>query len=228
MATLFSRVILNGKRVHTGVDRRRAGEFHRHAPCLACDACLQHRCRRGARLALRWIPGSENNNQETVMDQPVRPVPAGFNTVTPHLVCAGAAAAIDFYRQAFSAVEVGRMPMPDGRIAHAELRIGDSRIMLADAFPEYGSVGPQALKGTPVYIHLYVEDADAAWAQALAAGATPVMPLADMFWGDRYGQVEDPFGHRWSIATHQRDLTIPQMQAAMAGMMPSAGAGAGQ
>jgi len=153
------------------------------------------------------------------MSEAVRPIPEGFHSVTPHLVCAGAAAAIDFYKQAFGAAEVGRLPMPDGRVAHAEIRIGDSRIMLADDFPEYGSHGPQTLKGTPVYIHLYVNDADAAWDQALAAGAKPVMPLADMFWGDRYGQVEDPFGHRWSIATHQREVTPEQMQIDMQKMM---------
>lgn len=149
------------------------------------------------------------------MNHPVRPVPEGFGTVTPHLICAGAAAAIDFYRQALGAVEVGRMPMPDGRIAHAELRIGDSRIMLADDFPEYGSVGPQALKGTPVYLHLYVDDADALFEQAVAAGAKAVMPMADMFWGDRYGEVVDPFGHKWAIATHLRDVTPEQIQAGM-------------
>jgi uncharacterized glyoxalase superfamily protein PhnB len=98
---------------------------------------------------------------------------------------------------------------------HAQMRIGDSPIMLADAFPDWGSNGPPALKGTPVVIHLYVNDADAVWQQAVDAGAKPVMPLADMFWGDRYGQVEDPFGHRWSIATHKRDMTPEQMQAEM-------------
>jgi uncharacterized glyoxalase superfamily protein PhnB len=152
------------------------------------------------------------------MQQQVRPIPEGFHTVTPHLVCAGAAEAIAFYTQAFGAVEIGRMPMPDGRLGHAELRIGDSRIMLADAFPEWGSNGPLALKGTTVFIHLYVQDADAAWNQAVAAGAKPVMPLSDTFWGDRYGQVEDPFGHRWSIATHKRDVTVEEMQAAMQAM----------
>ena len=159
------------------------------------------------------------------MTEPARPIPEGFHSVTPHLVCAGAAAAIDFYKQAFGAVEVGRMPMPDGRLGHAEIRIGDSRVMLADAFPEYGSKGPQDLQGTPVFIHLYVEDADAVFAQALAAGAKPVMPLADMFWGDRYGQVDDPFGHRWSIATHKQDLTIEQMQEGMQQMMSQADPG---
>jgi PhnB protein len=145
----------------------------------------------------------------------VRPIPEGMHTVTPHLVCDGAADALAFYAQAFGAVEMGRMEGPGGKIMHAQMTIGDSHIMLADAFPEYGSRGPLDLQGTPVVIHLYVPDADATWEQALAAGAKPVMPLSDMFWGDRYGQVVDPFGHRWSIATHQRDMTPEQMQAAM-------------
>jgi uncharacterized glyoxalase superfamily protein PhnB len=146
------------------------------------------------------------------MQAQVRPIPEGFHTVTPHLVCAGAADALAFYKQAFGAEELSRMPGPGGKIMHAEMRIGDARIMLADDFPDYGSLGPLALKGTPVYIHLYVEDANAVFAQAVEAGAKPVMPLADMFWGDRYGQIEDPFGHKWSIATHQRDVTPEQMQ----------------
>ena len=153
------------------------------------------------------------------MQEQVRAIPEGFHSITPHLVCAGAADAIEFYKKAFGAVEMSRMPGPGGKIMHAELRIGDSPIMLADDFPDYGSNGPLALKGTPVYIHLYVRDADVAWEQALAAGAQPVMPLADMFWGDRYGQVVDPFGHKWSIATHKRDVTPAQMQEDMMKMM---------
>jgi len=156
------------------------------------------------------------------MSEQARPIPEGFHSVTPHLVCGDAAAAIDFYKQAFGAVEVGRMAMPGGKIGHAEIRIGDSRVMLADAFPEYGSNDPLALKGSPVAIHLYVENADAVWDQAIAAGATPVMPLADAFWGDRYGQVQDPFGHRWSIATHRRDVSMDEMQDAMKQMMAQA------
>nr|WP_314544124.1 VOC family protein [uncultured Massilia sp.] len=157
--------------------------------------------------------------------QQARPIPEGFHTVTPHLVCEGAAEALAFYARAFGAVEVGRMAGPDGKIMHAEMRIGDSRIMLADDFPDYGSRGPKALGGSAVAIHLYVPDADAAWEQAIGAGATPVMPLEDAFWGDRYGQVMDPFGHRWSIATHQRDLSLEQIEEAMKTMMPPAGAG---
>ena len=154
------------------------------------------------------------------MNQAVRPIPEGYRTVTPHLVCDKAGEAIDFYKKAFGAVELARMPGPDGRIMHAELRIGDSPIMLADAFPEFGSQGPLALKGSPVTIHLYVNDADAAWARALEAGARPTMELADMFWGDRYGQVADPFGHHWSIATHKRDMTDEQIMEAMRDMQP--------
>jgi uncharacterized glyoxalase superfamily protein PhnB len=156
------------------------------------------------------------------MSQPATPIPEDFHTVTPHLVCEGAADALAFYAKAFGAVEVARMATPDGKIMHAEMRIGDSLVMVADDFPDYGSVGPRALKGTPVAIHLYVPDADALWAQALAAGAEPTMPLADMFWGDRYGQVVDPFGHQWSIATHQRDLTPEQIEAGMRSMTEGA------
>lgn len=159
------------------------------------------------------------------MSQPaspsVSPIPEGFRSITPHLVCEGAAEALAFYQRVFGAVEVARMDGPGGKIMHAEMRIGDSMVMLADAFPEYGSRGPRALQGTPVTIHLYVDDADAVWERALAAGATVQMPLEDAFWGDRYGQVVDPFGHLWSIATHQRDLTPEQIEEAMHKAMPA-------
>ena len=159
------------------------------------------------------------------MTEQTRAIPEGFHSVTPHLVVDGAAAAIDFYKQAFGAIELGRMDTPDGKIGHAEIRIGNSRMMLADAFPDYGSNSPLTLKGSPVVIHLYVENADAVWDQALAAGARPTMPLADAFWGDRYGQVEDPFGHRWSIATHQRDVSEEEMRQALENMRAEAGEG---
>jgi len=163
------------------------------------------------------------------MQEQVRAIPEGFHTVTPHLVCAGAAEALEFYKNAFGATEIGRMPGPGGKIMHAEIRIGDSRVMLADDFPDWGSKGPLALKGTPVFIHLYVNDADATWQQAVAAGARPIMPMADTFWGDRYGQVEDPFGHRWSIATHKRDMTPEQIQEEMQkAMQQSQGCGGQQ
>ncbi|MCD2518599.1 VOC family protein [Massilia sp. G4R7] len=154
------------------------------------------------------------------MKQATRAIPEGFHSITPHLVCEGAARALDFYRDCFGAVEVSRMPGPDGRIMHAELRIGDSMVMLADDFPDYGSPGPIALKGSPVVMHLYVRDADAVWERAMAAGAKPLMPLGDAFWGDRYGQFLDPFGHRWAVATHQRDMTPDEIQEAMAKEMP--------
>lgn len=154
------------------------------------------------------------------MSQSASPIPEGFHSITPHLVCENAAEALAFYQRAFGAQEVGRMDGPGGKIMHAELRIGDSMLMLADAFPEYGSRGPRALQGTPVTIHMYVEDADAVWQRAIDAGATVEMPLEDAFWGDRYGQVIDPFGHRWSIATHQRDMTPQQIEEAMRSAMP--------
>lgn len=149
------------------------------------------------------------------MTQPVKPIPEGMHSLTPHLVCAGAAEAIEFYRRAFGAVEGSRLAGPDGKIMHAYLRIGDSALFLFDEMPQYGALGPKALKGSPVTIHLYVEDVDATVARAVAAGARLTMPVADMFWGDRYGQVEDPFGHRWSVATHVRDLSQEEIEQGM-------------
>lgn len=145
----------------------------------------------------------------------VKAVPEGMHTVTPHLVCAGAAAAIDFYKKAFNAVELARLPGPQGRLMHAVIRIGDSHVMLVDEMPEWGALGPKSLTGSPVTIHLYVEDVDAFAARAIAAGAKITMPIADMFWGDRYGKLEDPFGHQWSVATHLRDVSPEEAQKAM-------------
>lgn len=145
----------------------------------------------------------------------VKPIPDGMHTVTPHLVCAGALDAIAFYEKAFGAQSMGAMKAPDGKIMHAMIRIGDSPVMLVDEFPEWGSLGPKSLKGSPVTLHLYVQDVDATVAQAVAAGAKITMPVADMFWGDRYGKLEDPFGHQWSVATHKQDLTPEQMQEGM-------------
>ena len=142
-------------------------------------------------------------------------IPQGMRSVTPHLVCAGAAQAIEFYKKAFGAVEEARLPGSDGKLMHAMLRIGDSQIMLADEMPEWGALGPKALKGSPVTIHLYVDDADAFANRAVAAGAKITMPVADMFWGDRYGKLEDPFGHQWSVGTHVRDVSPEEMQRAM-------------
>jgi uncharacterized glyoxalase superfamily protein PhnB len=150
----------------------------------------------------------------TIMPQ-VKPVPDGMHTVTPHLVCAGAADAIEFYKKAFNAVEGGRLPDPQGKLLHALIRIGDSAIMLVDEFPAMGAFGPKSLKGSPVTIHLYVEDVDAFVKRAVGAGAKITMPLEDTFWGDRYCRLEDPFGHQWSVATHVRDVTPEEIRQAV-------------
>lgn len=152
-------------------------------------------------------------------------IPDCMHTLTPHIVCEGASDAIAFYRKAFNAEELTRLPAPGGKVMHAAIRIGDSVVMLMDDFPEWGSLGPKALKGSPVTLHLYVQDVDAAIKQAVAAGAQVTMPAADMFWGDRYGQVVDPFGHRWSIATHKEDLTPEEIQRNMAQMGEMEGCG---
>jgi uncharacterized glyoxalase superfamily protein PhnB len=138
-----------------------------------------------------------------------------MHSVTPHLVCAGAADAIEFYKKAFGAVELARLPGPQGKLMHAVIRIGDSAVMLVDENPEWGMLGPKALKGSPVTIHLYVDDADAFVARAVKTGAKVTMPVEEAFWGDRYGKLEDPFGHHWSVATHVRDLSMEEMQQAM-------------
>jgi PhnB protein len=148
-----------------------------------------------------------------------RAIPTEHQGLIPHLTCDGCSDAIEFYKKAFGAKEISRAPGPDGkRIMHAEIRIGDRPVFLADDFPEFcggKASSPAALGGTPVTIHRYVEDCDAAIERAEKAGATVKMPAADMFWGDRYGVVIDPFGHTWSIATHIRDLTPEQMAKGM-------------
>jgi uncharacterized glyoxalase superfamily protein PhnB len=148
----------------------------------------------------------------------VKPIPEGMHSLTPHLICAGAADAIKFYALAFGAVEQVRLPGPDGKLMHASVKIGDSILMLVDEMAGCAMIGPRSLKGSPVVIHLYVPDVDATVERAVAAGARLTMPAADMFWGDRYAQLEDPFGHRWSVATHQRDVTHEQMQEAVRAM----------
>ena len=145
----------------------------------------------------------------------VKPVPELKRTVTPYLVCAGAADAIEFYKKAFNAVEKMRLPGPQGKLMHAAIQIGDSLLMLFDEMPEWGALGPKSLKGSPVTIHLQVGDVDTAFKQAVGAGAEITMPLEDMFWGDRYGKLEDPFGHHWSIATHIRDVGPEELQQAV-------------
>jgi uncharacterized glyoxalase superfamily protein PhnB len=145
----------------------------------------------------------------------VKRVPDGFHRVTPHLVVRNAPAAIDFYKKAFGAVEKSRAPGPDGKILHADLQIGDSRVFLNDEFPEMGALSPLGFNGTAVTLHLFVEDADAQFKRATDAGATVIMPLADQLWGDRYGIVKDPFGHHWSIGSHVEDVTPEQIKERM-------------
>lgn len=153
------------------------------------------------------------------MSKSVQPIPTGHDHVIPHLVCDRCGEAIEFYKRAFGAEEVTRILEPGGqRVMHAAIRIGNSFVFLADDFPEYcdgQSQSPLALKGTPVTMHRYVVDCDAAMEQAVNAGATVAMPAADMFWGDRYGVVTDPYGHKWSLATHVKDLTPEEIEAGM-------------
>jgi PhnB protein len=145
----------------------------------------------------------------------VKPIPQGFHTATPYLTLNDAARAIDFYQRAFGAQEVMRMNGPGGKIGHAEIKIGDSIIMLADEMPGSGSRSPQSLSGTTAGIFLYVENADAVFNQAVSAGAKVEAPLADMFWGDRFGSLKDPFGHSWSVATHKEDVAPAEMSKRM-------------
>jgi PhnB protein len=137
----------------------------------------------------------------------VKPIPEGYHTLTPYLSIRGAADAIEFYKKAFGATEVMRMAQPDGRIGHAELRIGDSLVMLADEFPEMDFRSPRSIGGTSVMLHLYVEDVDTAIGRAVAAGAKVLRPVQDQFYGDRSGSVADPYGHVWHVATHKEDLS---------------------
>jgi PhnB protein len=137
----------------------------------------------------------------------VKPIPDGYHTVTPYLIIKGAAKAIEYYQKAFGATELFRMPGPGGAVMHAEIKVGDSVIMLADEYPDMGYRGPQALGGTPVSILLYVEDVDKRFNQAIAAGAKVLRPVQDQFYGDRSGTLTDPFGHVWTIATHKEDLS---------------------
>jgi PhnB protein len=139
------------------------------------------------------------------------PIPAGFPRVTPYLIVDGAATAIDFYTSVLGASERMRMPMADGRVGHAELALGDSVIMLADENPEMEIVGPRRVGGTPVTLHVYVEDSDATFERAVAAGARPLRPVEKRFYGDRSGQFEDPFGHHWDVSTHVEDVPPEEM-----------------
>ena len=153
----------------------------------------------------------------------VKPIPDGYHTVTPYLIVKDAASAIEFYKKAFGATEAMRLSEPGGRIGHAEIRIGDAPIMLSDEYPEMDVRSPQSLGGSPVLIHLYVDDVDALASRAVAAGAKLLRPVADQFYGDRSGTLTDPFGHRWMIATRKEDVSAAEMQKRYDALMKAGG-----
>ena len=142
----------------------------------------------------------------------VKPIPEGYHSVTPYLIIEGAADAIEFYKQAFGATELFRFPTPDGKIGHAEIKIGDSPVMLADAYPDMGYNGPKSLGGSPVSLMIYVEDVDTIFNRAVDAGATVKEALSDKFYGDRLGSLIDPFGHVWHVSTHKEDVSLEEME----------------
>ena len=153
----------------------------------------------------------------------VQPIPSGYHTVTPYLIVHDAKAALEFYQKAFGADQVLRLDAPDGKIAHAEVKIGDSHVMFADEHPEMGAISPKTLGGAGVNLLIYCEDVDTQFQQAIDAGATQRRPVQDQFYGDRAGTLEDPFGHKWSIATHKEDLTPEEIDARFAEMMQQSG-----
>jgi PhnB protein len=155
----------------------------------------------------------------------VKTIPDGYHSVTPYLIISGAAEAIDYYKKAFGATELFRMPAPDGKVGHAEIKIGDSPIMLADEFPEMGYKSPKTLGGSPVSLMIYVADVDTVFDQAIAAGGKVQRPVKDQFYGDRSGTLEDPFGHVWHVATHKEDVSAEEMErrAKAAGAAASSG-----
>lgn len=146
------------------------------------------------------------------MNTKAKPVPEGFHTATPYLIITNAARAIEFYKDVFGATELTRLATPDGKVGHAEIRIGDSRIMLADEFPEWDARSPQTIGGSAVHIMLYVEDVDAVVSRAVGAGAKLFKPVADQFYGDRSGSLTDPFGHKWTISTHIEDVSPEEIK----------------
>ena len=172
------------------------------------------------RKAVRKAPA-----QRAAAKKKVQPIPAGYHSVTPYLSIRGAADAIEFYKKAFGAKEIMRMPGPGGSIGHAEIRIGDSRIMLADEFAAMDFLSPKARGGTTVTIHVYMRDVDTAAARASAAGAKVVRPVQDQFYGDRTGSLEDPFGHVWHIATHKEDVPMAELKRRAANLAKQAGSG---
>ena len=162
----------------------------------------------GCRFESRYIETREGE----LMTASKTPIPKGYHTITPALTVRNAEAAIDFYKKALGAEEVMRMKGPDGKISHAELTIGDSKIFLTDESPAMGNKSPETLGGTAGYIYLYVEDVDKVFPQAIKAGGKEKMPVTDMFWGDRYGQFVDPYGHLWGVSTHKEDLNPQEME----------------
>jgi PhnB protein len=146
------------------------------------------------------------------MPNPVKPIPDNFHSLTPNLVCRNAAQAIEFYKTVFGATELVRMPGPGGKIMHAELQIGDSRLFVNDSMGKSMPTGPEPGASNPMYLHLYVEDVDTIYERAIKGGARVDMPLQDMFWGDRYGKLTDPFGQQWGIATHKEDVAPEEMK----------------
>ena len=154
------------------------------------------------------------------MPSKVKPIPEGYHSVTPYLIIRDAARAIDFYKKAFGASEVMRMPAPGGKIGHAEIRIGDSHVMLADESPEMGHLSPQSVGGSPVGLMVYLENVDDVFARAVAAGAKVKQPVENKFYGDRSGSVEDPFGHHWHVSTHIEDVSPEEMEKRVASYTP--------
>jgi len=172
------------------------------------------------RKAVRKAPAKRAAAQKKV-----QPIPAGYHSVTPYLSIHGAADAIEFYKKAFGAKEIMRMPGPGGSVGHAEIQIGDSRIMLADEFAAMDFLSPKARGGTTVTIHVYMKDVDAAVARASAAGAKVTRPVQDQFYGDRTGSLEDPFGHVWHIATHKEEVSMAELKRRAANLAKQAGSG---
>jgi PhnB protein len=187
--------------------RKKAGKAAKKAPARKAA---------GKKVAAKKVAKKVAAKRAPARKPAARQAAPGISAI-PYLVISNAAKAIDFYRKAFGAEELFRMPAPDGsRLMHATIKIGDAPVMMSDEFPEYGgNRGPDIVGGTTVSIHLNVPDVDKAFAKAVEAGANVIMPLADMFWGDRYGKVRDPFGHEWSLATHKRDVSPAEMQKAM-------------
>ena len=160
----------------------------------------------------------ERKSGEKTKKDAVSAIPSGFRTVTPYLAIKNAVKALEFYKKAFGATEVHKTIMPDGRLGHAEIQIGDSKVMVSDEFPEFGGKSPEALGGSPVSLYLYVDNVDTFFKKAIAAGATEKKIVTDQFYGDRSGQLQDPFGHLWWVATHKEDVAPEEMQKRIAAM----------